>query len=77
MRLELRFALLAVFLALLQIASPTPGAAAPAAQALLDGQFASAIVIDADTGEVLLEKNAHARRQPASMPSVMMWLMRS
>jgi D-alanyl-D-alanine carboxypeptidase (penicillin-binding protein 5/6) len=67
MKLEPRLALLPAVIALLQIAGSSPGLAAPPAPALLDGQFASAIVIDADTGEVLLEKNAHARRQPASM----------
>jgi D-alanyl-D-alanine carboxypeptidase (penicillin-binding protein 5/6) len=43
----------------------------PDAAAAMEGQFASAIVIDADTGEVLLAKEPHGRRQPASMLKMM------
>ncbi len=41
------------------------------APAILDGDFKSAIVVDAETGIVLAEKNAHKRRQPASMVKMM------
>jgi len=41
------------------------------APAALTGDFASAIVIDAQTGQVLLATNADERRQPASMLKMM------
>jgi D-alanyl-D-alanine carboxypeptidase (penicillin-binding protein 5/6) len=45
--------------------------AAPATPLELDGDFASAVVMDAETGWVLIAKNAHERRQPASMLKMM------
>jgi D-alanyl-D-alanine carboxypeptidase (penicillin-binding protein 5/6) len=56
----------------------TPTAAqalAPQAPALLDGRFASAILVDAHTGDILAAKEPHARRQPASMLKMMTELL--
>jgi len=62
------FSLFAVSLLLAseQVATD-PTAYAP----VMDGSYASAVVMDADTGEILMAKNPHARRQPASMLKMM------
>jgi D-alanyl-D-alanine carboxypeptidase (penicillin-binding protein 5/6) len=52
-------------------AQDRPLDAQTAAAPITDGRFAAAIVIDADTGDVLLSKEPHARRQPASMLKMM------
>lgn len=57
----------AVAVILLAVALP----AAQAAPAVLEGDFASAIVIDAETGVTLVAVNERARRQPASMVKMM------
>ncbi len=44
---------------------------APPRPAQLDGDFKSAIVVDADTGEVLVASNPRRRSQPASMLKMM------
>ncbi len=57
-----------------EVADPSAGTTDTAAMpppALLEGDFASAIVIDADTGWVLVANNPHLRRQPASMLKMM------
>ena len=41
----------------------------------VEGDFAAAIVMDANTGEVLLQKDPHARRPPASMVKMMVELV--
>jgi D-alanyl-D-alanine carboxypeptidase (penicillin-binding protein 5/6) len=47
------------------------GPAAAGEPAVLEGDFASAIVIDAETGVTLVAVNERARRQPASMLKMM------
>jgi len=42
-----------------------------AAPVAIDGDFAAAIVVDAASGEVLMAKNPHERRPPASMTKMM------
>lgn len=72
-------ALIALTLACLLLLAPSlvlaetapDGAAAAAGPAELTGDFKSAIVIDADTGLVLMASNARERRQPASMLKMM------
>jgi len=57
-----------------EVADPSAGTTDTAAMpppALLEGDFASAIVIDADTGWVLVANNPRLRRQPASMLKMM------
>lgn len=49
--------------------------AEPAAPAALTGDFKSAIVMDADTGLILVAHEARARRQPASMLKMMTELL--
>ncbi len=54
----------------------TAAASVPAAGAAVpDGDYASALLMDADTGEVLASKDPHARRQPASMLKMMVELI--
>ena len=60
----------ALVLALLAALTATP-APAPAAPAVLEGEFASAIVVDAETGMTLVAVNERAKRQPASMLKMM------
>ncbi len=43
--------------------------------AIRDGDYTSAILIRADTGEVLYQKNAHDRHPPASMVKMMLMLL--
>lgn len=62
-----RAATAALALALLAVAL----GGAQAAPAVLDGDFASAIVIDAETGMTLVAVNERAKRQPASMLKMM------
>jgi D-alanyl-D-alanine carboxypeptidase (penicillin-binding protein 5/6) len=52
-------------------ADEQPVAAPTVAAPVLDGSYAAALVMDADTGEVLMAKNPHLRRQPASMLKMM------
>lgn len=40
-----------------------------------DGKYKAAILINADTGEVLYQKNPHARHAPASMVKMMLMLL--
>ncbi|MEZ4388955.1 MAG: D-alanyl-D-alanine carboxypeptidase family protein [Candidatus Krumholzibacteriia bacterium] len=55
-------------LAVFAVEAPEPAApAAPAAPAEVDGDFATAILIDADSGMVLAAKDPDVVRQPASM----------
>ena len=49
--------------------------ASPAAPAALTGDFKAAIVMDADTGLILVAHEARARRQPASMLKMMTELL--
>jgi len=49
--------------------------AASAEEAILEGDFATGVLIDAETGEVLLEKMAHEQREPASMVKMMTELL--
>jgi len=65
----LRFGLLAL-LSLVPYAAAQEGLPAS-----LDGKFASAIVIDAYSGEVLIAQNPDLRRQPASMVKMMTELL--
>ena len=54
----------------------TPVAAdPPTGEAVLDGDYAAALLMDADTGEVLAAKDPHARHQPASMLKMMVELI--
>ncbi|MFN2370602.1 MAG: D-alanyl-D-alanine carboxypeptidase family protein [Candidatus Krumholzibacteriia bacterium] len=59
----------AAALALALLATALGGARA--APAVLEGDFASAIVIDAETGMTLVAVNERAKRQPASMVKMM------
>ncbi|MFH1842482.1 MAG: D-alanyl-D-alanine carboxypeptidase family protein [bacterium] len=52
---------------MLLVTSGSAGLAETAMPAALTGKFAAAIVIDADTGEILVANNINTRRQPASM----------
>lgn len=52
-----------------------PAAAAPAYPAAPALKAAAAVVIDAESGQVLYEKNAHARRAPASTTKIMTSLL--
>ena len=58
-------------LALVQIAQANAEDTDPASPTALTGDFKSAIVIDAETGMVLVATDAHARHQPASMLKMM------
>ena len=53
------------------VSAPSPTANTVQAVPTIDGNFKSAIVIDADTGWVLVEKEPNLRRQPASMLKMM------
>ncbi len=67
----LRLTPLLVLLAL-AILFPAGARCEPAAlPATLEGSFAAAVVLDPDTGEVLVAKNPRLRRQPASMLKMM------
>lgn len=63
----------------LAIALTTLATAAAAAQdpdlPVIDGEFATAILMDARTGEILAGKDIDARRQPASMVKMMTQLL--
>ena len=52
-----------------------PAAAAPAYPAAPALKAAAAVVIDAESGQVLFEKNADARRAPASTTKIMTSLL--
>ena len=58
-------------LALVQIAQANAEDTDTASPTALTGDFKSAIVIDAETGMVLVATDAHARHQPASMLKMM------
>lgn len=47
----------------------------PSGAAILKGDFATAVVMDAVTGEILVAKRPHDRRQPASMTKMMTELL--
>ena len=64
-------ALALVFLACGAAAQVLADAPAPATPAVLDGDFVSAVVVDAATGMTLVAVNERAQRQPASMLKMM------
>lgn len=54
----------------LALAGPSVAASRDLAD-VVDGQFVAAVVIEAETGEILMAKNAHAGLPPASMVKMM------
>lgn len=60
---------------LIGLAWATVAVAEEAGIPALDGDFASAILMDARTGEILAGRNIDARRQPASMVKMMTQLL--
>ncbi|NBB52070.1 serine hydrolase [Rhizobium sp. CRIBSB] len=65
-----RRALVALMAVTLLAVAPTPGYAPPVAQSGDNARYA-AIVVDAETGEVLFARHADSRRYPASITKVM------
>ncbi len=64
-----------ILLLFLFVPTAIPAAQKGPAVAIHDGDYTSAILIHADTGEVLYEKNAHDRHPPASMVKMMLMLL--
>jgi D-alanyl-D-alanine carboxypeptidase (penicillin-binding protein 5/6) len=61
------FSLLAASVAVVLAAAPPAGAQTTPTPPAPAPTFAAALLVDADTGHVLYEKNAHARLRPASL----------
>ncbi|MDX1765296.1 MAG: D-alanyl-D-alanine carboxypeptidase family protein [bacterium] len=64
-----------LLLLLLSMATSAPAQESDSVEGIADGDYQSAVVLNADTGDILYEKNAHQAHGPASMVKMMLMLL--